>query len=81
MSGHETAEQIADRWIQAQRALNAGDQVYAGRFSSLIRTRSPLLPAGIGDPLEAALFTLMIALVKDLDTNREASLREDCPLP
>jgi hypothetical protein len=69
MNGDQTAEQVADRWIRAQRALKAGDQVYAGRLSMMIRARDRV--AGIGDPLEAALFTLLIELVKEQEGERE----------
>jgi len=74
MTGDQTAEQVADRWMQAQRALKAGDKVYAGRLSMMIRARSRDRVAGIGDPLEAALFALLIELVKERD-QRE---RETC---
>ena len=67
MTGDQTTEQVADRWIHAQRALKAGDQVYAGRLSSMIRAHSHDRLCGIRDPLEAALFALLIELVRDRD--------------
>ena len=67
MTGNQTAEQIASRWIRAQRALKAGDQVYAGRLSSVIRTCPAGRYAGIQDPLEASLYALLIEVVQDLD--------------
>jgi len=71
MTGDRTAEQVADRWMRAQRALKAGEQVYAGRLFMMIRARSRDRVAGIGDPLEAALFALLIELVKERDRERE----------
>jgi hypothetical protein len=67
MTGDQTAEQVADRWMRARRALKAGEQAYAGRLSMMIRTRSRDRVADIGDPLEAALFALLIELVKEWD--------------
>jgi hypothetical protein len=74
MTGSQTADQVAARWMRAQRALKAGEQVYAGRLSTMIRAHSRDRVAGIGDPLEAALFALLIELVKERD-QRE---RETC---
>ncbi|NYT17016.1 MAG: hypothetical protein GKC06_03290 [Methanomicrobiales archaeon] len=71
MTGDQTPEQVADRWIHAQRALKAGDQVYAGHLSSMIRARSHDRRCGIRDPLESALFTLLIELVKERDREQE----------
>jgi len=71
MTGGQTAEQIAARWMRAQRALKAGEQVYAGLLCSMIRAPSRDRVAGIGDPLEATLFALLIELVKERDGERE----------
>ena len=71
MTGDQTIEKVADRWIHAQRALKAGDQVYAGRLSSMIRAHSHDRLCGIRDPLEAALFALLIELVKERDRKQE----------
>ena len=71
MPGDQTPEQVADRWMRARRALRAGEQGYAGRLSSMIRARSHARVAGIGDPLEAALFALLIELVKERNREQE----------
>ena len=71
MTGDHTAEQVADRWMRAQRALKAGEQVYAERLSMMIRTRSRDRVAGIGDPLEAALFAILIELAKEREAEGE----------
>ena len=72
MTGDQTTEQVADRWMRAQRALKAGEQVYAGRLSSLIRARSHDRAAVIRDPLEAALFGLLIELEKERGADEES---------
>ncbi len=72
MNGNQTAEQLASRWIRAQRALRAGDQAYAGRLPPIITASCRHLADGIGDPLEAAFFALLIDVVKELDTVRES---------
>jgi hypothetical protein len=58
-------EQVADRWVRAKRALKAGDQVYADRLARMIRVHSGKRIAAIEDPLEAALFALLVELVKE----------------
>ncbi|MDD1705563.1 MAG: hypothetical protein LUQ12_00825 [Methanoregulaceae archaeon] len=58
-------EHVADRWVRAKRALKAGDQDYADRLAGMIRVHSGDRIAAISDPLEAALFSLLIELVKE----------------
>ncbi|NYT07281.1 MAG: hypothetical protein GKC05_03370 [Methanomicrobiales archaeon] len=73
MTGDRNAEKIANRWMRAQRALKAGDRACAGRLSSLMLPCTPAWSAGIGDPLEVTLFSLLVGMVKDLDTNGDES--------
>jgi hypothetical protein len=65
--------QVADRWVRAKRALKAGDQKYADRLADMIRAHSGERIAPIRDPLEAAVFSLLVELVKE-----EEYLRDLC---
>lgn len=57
---HETA----DRWLRAARALPAEDRPYAECLSAMIRSHATDRMPVIRDPLEAAVFSLLIELVK-----------------
>lgn len=72
MTGNQTAEQFASRWLRAQRALKAGDRAAAGRLLSVIHTCPAGRFAGIQDPLEASLYALLVEVVKELDATRES---------
>ena len=62
----EAMEEIVVRWMRARRALKAEDQACAERLSAMIRAHSCDRVAIIDDPLEAAVFSLFIELVKEL---------------
>jgi kynureninase len=63
--------QVADRWVRAKRALKAGDQKYADRLAGMIRAHSGDRIAQIRDPLEAAVFSLLVELVKEEEHSRD----------
>jgi hypothetical protein len=63
--------QVADRWVRAKRALKAGDQKYADRLADMIRAHSGDRIAPINDPLEAAIFSLLVELVKEEEHSRD----------
>ncbi len=57
-------EEIADRWMRARRALMAEDQKYAHELVSMILAHSRDPISVLDDPLEAAVFSLLIELEK-----------------
>lgn len=58
---HETA----DRWLRARRAVPAADQPHAERLAEMIRAHATDRLSAIEDPLEAAMFSLLVELVKE----------------
>lgn len=58
---HETA----DRWLRARRAVPASDQPHAERLAEMIRAHATDRLSVIEDPLEAAMFSLLVELVKE----------------
>ena len=63
--GREDLHETADRWLRARRALPAADQPHAERLAEMIRVHATDRLVAIGDPLEAAVFSLLIELVKE----------------
>lgn len=63
--GREDLHETADRWLRARRALPAADQPHAERLAEMIRVHATDRLIVIGDPLEAAVFSLLIELVKE----------------
>jgi len=61
----EDLHQTADRWMRARRALNAGDRDYARHLSGMIRSHAGDDMAVIKDPLEVAVFAVLIEMLKE----------------
>lgn len=63
--GRKDLHETADRWLRARRALPAADQPHAERLAEMIRAHATDRLVVIGDPLEAAMFSLLIEMVKE----------------
>jgi hypothetical protein len=63
--GREDLHQTADRWLRARRAVPAADQPHVERLATMIRAHATDRLAAIDDPLEAAMFSLLIEMVKE----------------
>ncbi|MCQ8893465.1 MAG: hypothetical protein NQU46_02375 [Methanolinea sp.] len=68
--GREDLHETADRWLRAARALPAGDRPHAERLASMVRAHATDRMPHIRDPLEAAVFSLLIELAKDQEKER-----------
>lgn len=55
---------IADRWLRARRALHAADRDHAEELAEMIRLHEDDDLAMIKDPLEAAVFAVLIEMMK-----------------
>jgi hypothetical protein len=72
-TGMKTAvREIADRWAHGSRALLAESQPYGYRLAAMLRRHENDSVARFDDPLEAALFFVLIELAKE----QEAAKRE-----
>jgi len=61
------AKAVSARWLKAGRALKKEDQVYAQKLSKMIKRHSSEGFYAFDDPLEAAMFSIMIEMMKELD--------------
>lgn len=62
---------IARRWERAGRALGKDDRPYATRLAMMARAHAGEGFYAFDDPLEAAVFSVLIELLKDRDQSME----------
>ena len=61
------SQEVAARWLKASRALNKEDQIYGQRLADMVKMHSSEAFYGLDDPLEAAIFSILIELLKETD--------------
>jgi hypothetical protein len=65
---------IADRWKRVYRARGDRDRKYCGRLADLAKQHSSEAFVGCDDPLEAAIFSVLVELHRERDgTGRQAA--------
>ena len=58
---------ISFRWLKASKALKKEDQVYGQRQAEMANKHSSESFYALDDPLEAAVFSVLLELVKEMD--------------
>ena len=58
---------LADRWKRASRALRKDDQVYGERLVQMIQAHSSEGFCAFDDPLESAIFSALVEMMKKND--------------
>ena len=58
---------IADRWARSTRALKREDQKYGERLVELAKMHSSEAFVSCDDPLEAAVFSILVEILKRQD--------------
>ena len=61
---------LADRWKRVARALPGEDRVRAERIVAMAKRHSSELFYGLDDPLEAAVFSVLVEVLKELERGR-----------
>ncbi len=57
-------KEVSSRWAKAGRALQKEDQVYAQKLAEMAKKHSSEAFYALDDPLEAAIFSVLIELLK-----------------
>ena len=57
---------VSARWLKASRALKKEDQVYGQRLAEMAKMHSSEAFYALDDPLEAAVFSVLVELMKEL---------------
>ncbi len=62
---------VSARWLKASRALKKEDQVYGQSLAEMAKKHSSEAFYALDDPLEAALFSVLVELLKELEKRQE----------
>jgi hypothetical protein len=65
---------LAGRWLRARRALRAEDQARAERLAEMAKRHASEGFAAFDDPLEAAVFSVFIEILKELDRDGDGDV-------
>lgn len=55
---------VSDRWLKASRALKKEDQIYGQMLAEMAKKHSSEAFYALDDPLEAAVFSVLVEMVK-----------------
>jgi len=58
---------VSARWMKASRALKKEDQVYRQKPAAMANKHSSESFYALDDPLEAAVFSLLVEMLKEID--------------
>jgi hypothetical protein len=58
---------VSVRWLKASKALKKDDQVYGLKLSEMAKKHSSEAFYALDDPPEAAVFSVLLELVKEMD--------------
>lgn len=56
---------VSARWLKASKALKKEDQIYGQKLAEMAKKHSSEAFYALDDPLEAALFSVLVEMVKD----------------
>ena len=65
------AKEVSARWVKAGRALKKEDQVYGQRLVEMAKKHSSEPFYALDDPLEAAVFSVLVEMMKELERGQE----------
>ena len=60
-------KEVTERWARVRRALKREDQEYADRIIEMAKKHSSEGFYAFDDPLEAALFSALVEMLKEMD--------------
>jgi hypothetical protein len=58
---------VSARWLKPSRALKKEDQIYGQKVAEMARKHSSEAFYALDDPLEAAIFSVLVELVKEIE--------------
>jgi hypothetical protein len=61
------SQEVAARWLKSSRALSKEDQADSQRLPETVKMHSSEAFYALDDPLEAAIFSLLMELLKEND--------------
>jgi len=76
-SVRQGVKSTADRWARSSRALKKDDQPYGERLVELAKKHSSEAFYGCDDPLEAAVFSVLVELIKEQEQAKQEQTERD----
>ena len=67
-------KRIAERWARTARVLKKEERMYAEKLAAMAKKHSSEVFYLFDDPLEAAVFSVLIELLKELDVDVDSGL-------
>lgn len=74
------AKDVSERWLKASRALKKVDQVYGQRLAEMAKRHASEASYYLDDPLEAAVFSVLVEMMKTNESIVDRKCRINCPL-
>jgi len=66
---------VSTRWLKASKALKKEDRIYGEMLAEMARKHSSEAFYALDDPLEAAVFSVLVEMLKEMDkVDRENEL-------
>ncbi|MHB8117991.1 MAG: hypothetical protein ACYDHX_04585 [Methanothrix sp.] len=62
---------VSARWLKASRSLKKEDQVYGQKVAQMAKKHSSEAFYALDDPLDAAVFSVLVELLRELERRRE----------
>jgi hypothetical protein len=62
---------VSARWLKASRALKKEDQIYGQKVAEMAKKHSSDAFYALDDPLDAAVFSVLVELFRELERRRE----------
>jgi hypothetical protein len=80
-SVEDGGKEVADRWLKARRAMKAEDQVYAVLLAAMAKKHSSEAFYAFDDPMEAAIISVLVEIVKEMDDRKKFCLDSESRRP
>ncbi len=65
-------KEVSERWLKASRAMKKEDQVYGLRLAEMAKKHYSDAFYCLDDPLEAAVFSVLLELLEMMNTKEES---------
>jgi hypothetical protein len=69
---------VSARWLKASRALKKEDQICGQRLAEMAKKHSSEAFNALDDPLEAAVFSALVEMLKKMDENERSAKESIC---
>lgn len=69
---------VSARWLKASKALKKEDQIYGQKLAEMAKKHSSEAFYALDDPLEAAVFSVLLELVKEMNEDERSATVSIC---